>query len=109
MHRRRPAYRAVPMPRFRLPVRESPPDAIAQRNRSPTNTVADLAITRHTSGLIQRRLLKLGIRRHQRQTVRLANSVENRGGIIVSGSQRHVQWHCRYRQRPTDQDQNHVG
>ncbi len=72
---------------------------------APTDAVADLSVTRHTPCLIKRGLLELGIGRHQRQTICLANSVENRGGIIVSGSQRHVQWHDRHRQRPTGEDQ----
>lgn len=45
---------------------------------APTDAVTDLSVTRHTPCLIKRGLLELGIGRHQRQAICLANSVENR-------------------------------
>src|SRR5690606_23912944 len=71
---------------------------------TPADAVTDLAITRHALCLIERGLLELGIRRHQRQSVCLANSIENRGGIVVTCCQRRLPRHCRHRQRSSGKD-----
>lgn len=75
-------YHAVPRPRFRRLVRGYPPDAVARQSHCPNRQQRDLSVTRHRLAPIKRGLLKARNRSPSSRNGCLADSVENRGGIL---------------------------
>ncbi len=73
---------------------------------APADRVADLAMARHTTCLIKRCLLKLAVGCHKRQTVGLADLIEELCRVNVCCSVCKTRGQSRESQSATGEDQN---